>query len=172
MQVFDSGGVFQHQIPAAHYTPANILERRKWEKEYLISKVVKKAKSKKEGTFDWIVKKATTGSLGARRYYKKHWLSTYYEPMGGKLTGDAIFTDAAVKELMTILVNDRKWYARHYWQRDFDKHKDWLPNVVMAELYGEARPAGGGSVASRLPQSMCVTPSEPVKLATSNMKRT
>ena len=33
VQVFDSGGVFQHQIPAAHYTPANILERRKRDKE-------------------------------------------------------------------------------------------------------------------------------------------
>ena len=30
----------------------------------------------------------------------------------------------------------------------------------------------GGAWASRLPQSMCVTPSELVKLATSNMKRT
>ncbi|MDG2075352.1 MAG: 6-bladed beta-propeller, partial [Arenicellales bacterium] len=157
VQVFDSGGVFQHQIPAAHYTPANILERRKRDKEYLISKVVKKAKSKKEGTFDRVVKSATTGSLGARRWYIKYWLSTYKE-MGGTLTGDAIFTDAAIKEVMTTLVNDRKWYARHYWQRDFDKHKDWLPNVVMAELYGEALPAGGGGVGKpTAPVDVCNT---------------
>ncbi|HIG14294.1 MAG TPA: 6-bladed beta-propeller, partial [Gammaproteobacteria bacterium] len=157
VQVFDSGGVFQHQIPAAHYTPAKVLAKRKRDKEYLISKVVKKAKSYKEGTVERVVKNATTGSLGARRYYIKYWLSKYKE-MGGTLTGDAIFTDAAIKEVMTILVNDRKWYADNYWQRDFDKHKDWLPNAVMAELYGAARPAGGGGVGKpTAPVDVCNT---------------
>ena len=87
--------------------------------------------------------------------------------MGGTLTGDAIFTDAAIKEVMTTLVNDRKWYKGFYEEDSFDKHKDWLPNTVMATLYG-----GGVAWLNRLAQSTCVTPTAWTQSTTSNMKRT
>ncbi|MDE0920429.1 MAG: 6-bladed beta-propeller, partial [Arenicellales bacterium] len=159
VQVFDSGGIFKHQIPAAHYTPAKVLADRKRatseaekEAEASLANVVEKAKSKKVSYEEQQTKAAVKGS-----YWAKKWPRNYKE-MGGTLTGDAIFTDAAIKEVMTTLVNDRKWYKGFYEEDSFDKHKDWLPNTVMATLYGGVLPARGGGVVKPVgPVDVCNT---------------